>query len=197
MLTNTLTTYTCEICGTSYESKEAAELCEKAGIPKNHNKFIGKYLLVPTQVLISSNTDKESSIDWKIKWNIIRIDENFIKPLAPTSIKNTLMNLQMIGHRITYKCLHFYPNSYVFDSLLSKAVEIPEVLRAALLDKYLDAHSKHKDMPKDAFHKYLHDRFDTVIQDVILELNLNIKNSDFDNYSLEGLNNVSNQIINR
>jgi hypothetical protein len=197
MLTNIITTYTCEICGTCYENKQAAELCENSGVPSNKGKFIGKYLIAPTQVLINHDTDASSRVDWKIKWNIIRIDLEYVKPLAPASVRNTLMNLHKFGHRLMYKGLNFYPQSYVFDSLLDKAVEIPSSACESLLQRYISAHSKRDSMSKEVFQKYLYETFEKIIAQTVHEMNLNLNDSDFDNYSLEGLNNVSSQIINR
>jgi len=196
MKSNTIETYTCEICGSSYEDKNAATLCESSGIPKNKNKFIGKFLLAPIQVLIDSNTETHSSIEWKIKWSIIRIDSEIIKPSAPALVRNNLLTIHKFDHRMVYQGLKFYKNSYIFDSLLHKAIEIPEDISEPLLKQYLDIHSKRNSMSESLFDEYLYKNVENIISETIQKLNLNIKNSDFDNYSLEGLNDVSNNFIN-
>ena len=64
MKTNILKTYTCEICNTSYENEQTAELCEKSGIPESYDKFLGVWIIVPLQVLEESTTQDSSEILW-------------------------------------------------------------------------------------------------------------------------------------
>ena len=192
MKTETIQTYTCEICGTPYQDQKAAELCEAAGIPSVKGKFLKKFLLTPTQVLVNVETASTSTVESRVKWNIVRIDSEELKPLAPTMVRNTLVNIQKFGHRITFKGLYFYPNSYVYESLLSKAIEIPEVLASEALLEYINIHSKRDTMSRESFNDYVVKDCAKLIATTATKMGLALNDSDFDNYSLEGLTNASN-----
>jgi hypothetical protein len=141
MKENTSTTYTCDICNHSWSVKEFAEKCEAIGYPKNYDKLLGKWIIVPATVYFSEEK-AENSFDFtpRKEWRAVRIDSNYITNLMPdwpVTTGNTFTEesakefdkehgekLLTLHHRLVVNCKGFEDNSRV-DSL-QKFFNVPE-----------------------------------------------------------------------
>lgn len=72
-------TYVCEICGGSYSIPEIAIKCESYGNPKYYNEFVGKWIILPIQVMTGVDTEISSSVTSSIEFIPIRVESNSIQ----------------------------------------------------------------------------------------------------------------------
>jgi hypothetical protein len=80
--------------------------------------------------------------------------------------------------------------------LLNKAIEIPEQIANEVLLKYIDIHSKRDTMSRESFNIYVIKACAALIAETATKMGLALNDSDFDNFSLEGLNDASHQSVN-
>jgi hypothetical protein len=163
------TTYMCEICGGVYSTRELAEACEKSGLPKDYDKHIGKWLIVPLQVFYHEEKETSSKTFSEVKWRLTRVDRNEIIGNRNLDVVQAL-RMERMAHKLKYSFSAFEDGCILIDGLFDQAIEITdeeickdlvehlvsinqqrgsanfEDLQHELADEYLESYCKIKDL---------------------------------------------------
>jgi len=106
------TVYVCEICGGSYASKQLGENCEAMGYPKHYNEFVGKWILMPLQIMESTDTLESSTLESKMIWFPVRIESNQISSQSNYDLLATL-NFFKLSHTLKLASRSFLDHNIV------------------------------------------------------------------------------------
>jgi len=143
------TIYICDICGGSYSSKEIAQKCEDSGLPKHHDEFVGKWLILPLQTFINHDTLESSTMDSVVEWFPVRIESNTI--ISPQSYDFlSQIKLEIIAHSLKLNSRSFKQH-FVLKEFLDYAIMIEdsyaEKLNGLLVKYELGRNTVNNDAP--------------------------------------------------
>lgn len=131
-----VTTYTCEICGGSYSHKDLALKCEESGMPKFYNEFVGKWVILPVQIMFSKDTEQASSVSSSVEFFPVRVESNSILGPAQYDALNQL-KFVAVAHSLKLKTRSFFPHNIIKEFLSNSLVvsdEVSEKLSTLLVE---------------------------------------------------------------
>jgi hypothetical protein len=132
------TVYTCEICGSAYETENGALECEKLGKPEFYNKFVNKWIIVPTIIRKDKYINEEMTIsDTEISYILVKVKWNKIVSLSE---KLQMFKLLKNEHKLELICTTIIPFTYreFVNEFFKYAIIVDEEFYEELNKKQID-----------------------------------------------------------
>ena len=126
------TVYTCEICDGTYVSKELATTCENSGYPKYYDQFVGKWIILPLQIMTTTEKLDSSVTESKLIWFPARTESNQIISPANYDFLASL-KLYTLSHTLKLNSISFFHHN-IIKSFLNFAIIVDEKYREQLND---------------------------------------------------------------